>query len=34
VAWRAKRTGDGASLARAMQQILGRPLPGVASQDR
>jgi tetracenomycin A2 monooxygenase-dioxygenase len=32
VAWRAKRSGDGASLARAMQQILGRALPSVVSK--
>jgi pimeloyl-ACP methyl ester carboxylesterase len=31
VAWRARRAGDGASLARAMQQILGRT-PALADQ--
>jgi tetracenomycin A2 monooxygenase-dioxygenase len=33
VAWRAKRAGDGALLARAMQQILGRAVQSVASQE-
>jgi putative polyketide hydroxylase len=33
VAWRAKRSGDGASLVRAMLQILGRTSPSVASTD-
>jgi putative polyketide hydroxylase len=33
VAWRAKRGGDAAALARAMQQILGRALPRVTSSD-